>query len=80
MYHVYLLRSKINPKKTYVGYTTDLQERLQSHNDGKSLHTAEFRPWELISYISFDTKMKAIKFEKYLKIGSGHSFARRYFW
>lgn len=80
MYYVYLLRSKINSEKTYIGYTTDLQERLQSHNLGKSLHTADFRPWQLVAYISFNDKLKAVEFERYLKIGSGHAFAKRHFW
>ena len=79
MYCVYLLRSKINPEKTYIGYTTDLEQRLQNHNSGNSFHTADFRPWQLIAYICFDSKLKAMEFEKYLKSGSGHAFAQRRF-
>lgn len=80
MYYVYLLRSKINPEKTYIGYTTDLHQRLESHNSGQSFHTADFKPWHLVAYISFDTKSKAIEFEKYLKSGFGRVFAARRFW
>jgi predicted GIY-YIG superfamily endonuclease len=80
MYYVYLIRSKTNPEKTYIGFTSDIEQRLQEHNLGKSFHTADFPPWQLIAYVCFDSKMKAIEFEKYLKSGSGHAFARRHFW
>lgn len=80
MYCVYLLRSKINSEKTYIGFTSDLHQRLESHNSGNSFHTADFRPWHLVAYVCFDSKSKAVEFEKYLKVGSGHSFARRHFW
>ena len=80
MYYVYLLRSKINSEKTYIGFASDLNQRFESHNSGNSLHTAEFRPWQLVTYVCFDDKWKAVAFEKYLKVGSGHAFARRHFW
>jgi putative endonuclease len=80
MYCVYLIRSKINSEKTYIGYTTNLEQRLQEHNSGKSFHTTDYRPWQLITYICFDSKLKAMEFEKYLKSGSGYAFAKRRFW
>jgi putative endonuclease len=80
MHYIYLIRSKINSEKTYIGYTTDVNERLEKHNSGGSVHTANFRPWQLISYIAFDTKEKALSFEQYLKVGSGHAFAQKRFW
>jgi putative endonuclease len=80
MYYVYLLRSITNPDKTYIGFTSNLRQRLESHNSGNAFHTVEFRPWHLVTYTAFDSKAKAMEFEKYLKIGSGHSFARRHFW
>ena len=80
MYCVYLIRSKINSEKTYIGFTTDLEQRLQEHNSGKSFHTADFRPWQLVAYCCFDSKLKAMEFEKYIKSGSGHAFAQRRLW
>ena len=80
MYCVYLIRSKINVEKTYIGFTTDLEQRLEEHNSGKSFHTADFSPWHLVAYLCFDSKLKAIEFEKYLKFGSGHAFAKKRFW
>lgn len=44
MHYVYLLRSVEHTDQTYVGYTTDLRQRLETHNAGGSIHTAKFRP------------------------------------
>ena len=80
MYYVYLLRSLKNSEKTYVGFSTDLQQRLAKHDSGGCPHTFEYRPWRLVAYTAFDDKGKALKFEKYLKVGSGYSFAKRHLW
>ncbi|MDE3135919.1 MAG: GIY-YIG nuclease family protein [Acidobacteriota bacterium] len=78
MYYVYILRSIAHPKQTYIGYTHDLKTRLAQHNAGKSAHTSKFAPWALASYIAFPDESLAIRMEKYLKSGSGHSFAKRH--
>lgn len=44
------------------------------HNEGKSEYTAKYKPWELVGYVAFKEKDKAIAFEKYLKMGSGKAF------
>ena len=80
MYYVYLLRSIPAPDQTYIGYTTDLNTRLTSHNHGKSKHTAKYKPWELVTYTAFSEQSKALSFEKYLKSHSGIAFARKRLW
>ena len=80
MKYVYLLQSIPNPGKRYVGITSDFQERLKQHNDGKSPHTAKHRPWKPVVVIRFESDAKAEAFERYLKFGSGHAFANRHFW
>ena len=80
MYYVYLIRSIKIPTKTYIGFTNDLEQRLKKHNEGASISTCDHRPWKLITYICFDDEVKAIEFEKYLKVGSGHAFAQRRLW
>ena len=80
MYYVYLLRSRANPKKTYVGMTDDVDKRLAKHNAGGSPHTARFRPWELVATIGVCSKTKAAALERYLKSGSGHAFAHKHLW
>ena len=74
MYYVYLLKSESHPKQPYVGLTRDLQQRLKDYNEGRSPHTAKFRPWLLIAYFAFTEEKTAIAFENYLKSGSGRAF------
>jgi putative endonuclease len=80
MFYVYFLRSLKNPSKTYVGYTSNLQQRLETHNSGGSVHTRLYKPWKLVVYVAFNTEEKALAFEKYIKIGSGYAFAKKRFW
>ena len=80
MYYVYLLRSTQYPGKTYIGFTYDVQQRFERHNAGHVPATADFKPWQLVAYIALDSKEKAMSFEKYLKVGSGHAFAQRRLW
>lgn len=75
MYFVYFLQSLKNPKQTYIGYTTNIENRIASHNSGGSTHTAKFRPWKLIWYSAFLNENEAIEFEIYLKSSSGKAFA-----
>ncbi len=78
MYYVYLIKSIKHPSKFYAGYTTHLKKRLETHNSGGSVYTAEYRPWDLVIYHAFKDKMRAIQFEKYLKSHSGRAFAQKH--
>lgn len=80
MYYVYLLRSIKNSEKTYIGYTVNLKGRLDKHNSGGSIHTAEDRPWKIEAYLAFEQQNKALAFEKYLKSQSGRAFAKKRLW
>ena len=80
MFYVYLLRSIDHPDQTYIGYSADLKTRLADHNAGRSPHTAKFKPWALVSYHAFADGLTARAFERYLKTGSGHAFAKKRFW
>lgn len=80
MFYVYLLESLSHPGERYVGLTVDLRQRLREHNGGKSTHTAKFRPWRIVTYIAFSNEGTARAFERYLKSGSGHAFARKRLW
>jgi putative endonuclease len=78
MHYVYLLESLVSPAKHYVGFTSDLKARLARHDAGQNPSTAFARPWELAGYVAFRTEAKAVAFEKYLKSGSGRTFAKRH--
>lgn len=80
MLYVYLIRSEAFPEQRYIGLTTDLKKRMETHNVGGSVHTSKYKPWKLISYHAFAEKRRAQEFEHYLKTGSGHAFANRHFW
>ena len=76
---VYVLRSASNPRRHYVGLTTDVAERLEWHNAGQNEHTARGRPWHVIVSVEFRSAEAAGRFERYLKTGSGRAFAKRHF-
>jgi len=79
MNYIYVLQSEADPDRYYVGLTTDLKRRFEEHNSGKSIHTNKYIPWKLIIYVAFSDREKAEKFERYLKSGSGRSFAKKHF-
>ena len=80
MHYVYLIESLSVEGKRYVGVSTDLKHRFREHNQGRSSHTTKFMPWKLITYVAFIDRAKAEAFERYLKSGSGHAFARKHLW
>ncbi|MGB8277723.1 MAG: GIY-YIG nuclease family protein [Methylovirgula sp.] len=80
MHYVYLIESVAAVSERYVGVTSDLKNRLRDHNAGNSLHTSKFRPWRLVTYIAFSNRTNAESFERYLKSGSGHAFAKKRLW
>ena len=69
---VYILKSENDPDEYYVGMTADPDERLRAHNAGMSAHTVQDRPWRTVVCIEFDEEEPAVRFERYLKTGSGN--------
>jgi putative endonuclease len=76
---VYVLKSELHPHRYYTGITSDLSRRLAAHNEGTTKHTATGRPWQVVVTIEFKDATAAAAFEKYLKSGSGRTFARAHF-
>jgi predicted GIY-YIG superfamily endonuclease len=76
---VYVLRSLGDSPHFYTGITGDVAGRLAAHNAGRVPHTASRRPWRLHVAIEFADTAAAIRFERYLKSGSGRAFAKRHF-
>ena len=79
MFYVYLIQSINFPGIIYIGYSTDLEQRLKTHNAGGSIHTAKYRPWKLIMHLVFTEQSTAQEFEKYLKTQSGRAFLKKRF-
>jgi len=80
MHYVYLLESVGADGRRYVGLTRNLKQRLVDHNAGESPHTSKYMPWKLVTYVAFSNGRRAELFERYLKSGSGHAFARKRLW
>jgi len=74
MFTVYVLYSqKFN--KIYIGYTSDLVNRLLSHNElATKGHTIKYRPWVIAHAEEFETKAEAMKREAQLKTANGRDF------
>ncbi|MGB8274656.1 MAG: GIY-YIG nuclease family protein [Alphaproteobacteria bacterium] len=79
MQYVYVLHSEVDPARFYVGMTSDPERRLQEHSAGKSVHMNKHKPWKLSVCVGFLDRTKALRFERYLKSGSGRAFAKKHF-
>lgn len=67
-FYVYMLTctSCIN-KKTYVGYTNNLEKRLKLHNNSKGAKFTKGNSWKIIFRKRFISKSKAMSYEYKLK-------------
>ena len=67
-YFTYMIKS-ITPgtKKTYVGYTNNIDDRLKKHNSNKGAKSTKGYKWLLIYSKKFKSKNEAMSFEYKLK-------------
>jgi putative endonuclease len=80
MWYVYVIRSVTQKEQIYVGFTCDVQQRLETHNSGGSLYTKNLRPWILVASFGFADESKAREFEKYMKSHAGRAFGKKHIW
>ena len=74
MYQVYALHSP-SCEKIYIGYSSNLNERLLSHNFLPTKgYTVKYRPWKLVYSEPLDSKKQAMIREKELKSAQGRAF------
>tara|TARA_Y100000741_G_C17797546_1_gene372578 strand:- start:218 stop:466 length:249 start_codon:yes stop_codon:yes gene_type:complete len=66
-HYVYILKTKKGFKKTYVGYSTNVHNRLAKHNSSKGAKATRGYEWEIIFIKRFSLKSKALSFEYKLK-------------
>ncbi len=68
MFFVYVIGSKKKLKlTTYVGYTNNIEKRLNLHNAGKGAKFTRGRKWKLMYLEKYKTKKEAILRENYIK-------------
>jgi len=75
-YYVYIL--KLSNGDYYIGRSDNLKRRMSEHIKGQERTTSNFLPLKLVTYLDFESKTKAVLFEKYLKSGSGFAFRNRH--
>ena len=77
MYYVYILES-VDDKSWYIGFTSNLRQRIKDHLDGKGAKTTRLKKgWKLIYYESYLEKRDATGREIFLKSGSGRRFINK---
>lgn len=74
--YVYVLLSQ-KDRKLYVGYTTDLKERVRRHQAGFVPATSSRLPVTLIFYEAFLNKYDALRRERYFKTTKGKRSLRQ---
>jgi putative endonuclease len=70
MFYVYILKS-LKDEKHYIGYTKDLQQRIEEHNRGKSPSVKSRAPFVLIYQEAHPSRLQAIRREKQIKAYKG---------
>jgi putative endonuclease len=73
MFYVYVLKS-LRDGIRYVGSGEDYQERLRRHNKGDYRFSKGHRPWKLVYTESYQTRVEAVRRERFLKTGHGREF------
>lgn len=77
MYYVYILEN-LNDKSWYIGFTSNLRQRIKDHLEGKGARTTKIKKgWKLIYYESYLDKRDAMGREKFLKSGSGRKYINK---
>jgi putative endonuclease len=64
---VYVLLSRSRPTRTYVGWTLDLDRRLEQHNGGSGAKFTRGGKWTLIYAERHRTRNGAMRREVFLK-------------
>jgi putative endonuclease len=70
MYNVYAIQSGTS-KRIYIGYTNNIDTRLNSHNSGYVKSTAKDKPWKIVAAEQVENKDEARWLEHSLKKSRG---------
>lgn len=75
--YVYILQSMKHEDRFCIGVTEDLRAHLKKHNADEVSHTAKYLPRRIKTCIAFGNKNQAFALERYLKLPSGRTFAKK---
>ena len=67
VFFAYVLKS-VGHEYYYKGHCHDLEKRLQEHNSGMTFSIRPYLPFKIVYFESFETEIKAIKREKFLRL------------
>ncbi|WP_438425829.1 GIY-YIG nuclease family protein [Aquimarina macrocephali] len=76
IYTVYIIQS-LKDDSFYIGYSANIEERINKHNSGNSRYTSKKIPWRLVYTEEFSSKSDAIKRERFLKKQKNRNFYLR---
>lgn len=76
MFYVYILQSE-SKHRLYIGFTTNLKQRLIKHNAAQNPSTKAYTPWAIIFYEAYMSRSDARRREKYFKTTQGHQAIKR---
>ena len=65
-YYFYILQSQ-SDGSYYLGQTSDLEDRLNRHNEGRSRYTRARRPWRLVYSEEYAARAEAMRREREVK-------------
>ena len=66
MFYTYIIQSQ-KDSSFYIGHSSDIQKRLEYHNQGMSVYTSKKRPWVLVYFETYESKQEANAREYFLK-------------
>jgi len=75
-YYVYAIKS-LKDSRVYVGFSSDVQRRLEEHNSGLTKSTKGYRPWQLVYCEKVVSRISAREREKFLKSGYGKELLKK---
>ena len=79
MFYIYILNST-RSGKYYIGLTTDVERRLEEHNNPqvKTKYTAKHLPWELkVSFRCSDSRGDGLLIERFIKNQKSRAFIEK---
>ncbi len=77
MFYTYVLKSLVY-QKFYTGHTDNLDRRLKQHNNGYTIYSKRYRPWQNVYCEQFNSEEESIKREKYFKSAVGRRWLKKY--